>query len=309
MSAGTLIQLQIVLLGFAAAGFVLSRMGAVPKAALKFVTDLLVNVVLPCSILHSFITQDMSAKTLSQSAGILIINICVQVFMLLCSRFFFPKSRGDAKKLMQYGMINSNATFIGLPVISEVYGPLGMLLGSTGVIPQRVTIWTAGARMFDSEAKTKSRTKQLLALLLHPCIITVIAGFLLMFLPVKWPYAVTKFLSSVGGCTSFMALFIVGVNVSDMKIRELLDLRLYWYCLLRLIAAPLLLFLILRLIGVDSVVTGVSVLMAAMPCGATTAIMANKYDVEPRFAAALILSSTVLSTATIPLVYRIMQNV
>lgn len=57
---------------------------------------------------------------------------------------------------MQYGLINSNASFIGLPVLSEIYGALGGLLTSMVVIPQRVTMWTAGVKLFDDKARTKS---------------------------------------------------------------------------------------------------------------------------------------------------------
>lgn len=53
---------------------------------------------------------------------------------------------------------------------------------------------------------------------------------------------------------------------------------------------------------VDSLVTGVSVMLAGMPAGATTAVLAAKYNGDEKYASACICLSTVLSLVTIPAV-------
>lgn len=50
----------------------------------------------------------------------------------------------------------------------------------------------------------------------------------------------------------------------------------------------------------DPLVTGVSVLLAAMPAGATTSILASKYDSDPEFATKLVVFSTLISMITTP---------
>ena len=52
--------------------------------------------------------------------------------------------------------------------------------------------------------------------------------------------------------------------------------------------------------GTGSMVTGVSVLLAAMPAGATTSILAAKYDADPGFATKMIIMSTLASVFTTP---------
>ena len=44
---------------------------------------------------------------------------------------------------------------------------------------------------------------------------------------------------------------------------------------------------------------GILVLLAAMPAGATTSILAEKYDMEPAFATKMVIFSTLLSLPTI----------
>ena len=55
-----------------------------------------------------------------------------------------------------------------------------------------------------------------------------------------------------------------------------------------------------RLAGVDSLVAGVSVILAAMPAGTTTAILALKYHGDEEFATQCVVLTTLLSVVAIP---------
>ena len=56
-----------------------------------------------------------------------------------------------------------------------------------------------------------------------------------------------------------------------------------------------------RLFALDALVTGVSVVLAAMPAASVTAIMAAKYGADAEFATRCVVFSTLISMATIPL--------
>ena len=56
-----------------------------------------------------------------------------------------------------------------------------------------------------------------------------------------------------------------------------------------------------RLCGAESLVTGVSVVLAAMPMGGVTAVLAEKYGGDSAFASKCVAVSTVLSLITTPL--------
>ena len=61
-----------------------------------------------------------------------------------------------------------------------------------------------------------------------------------------------------------------------------------------------------RLVQVDALVTGVCVVLAGMPAGSTTAILAEKYGGDAEYASACVLVSTLLSLLTIPLLCWLM---
>ena len=73
------------------------------------------------------------------------------------------------------------------------------------------------------------------------------------------------------------------------------------YCLIRLLMIPALVMLGCMLCGTDGLVTGVSVVLAAMPMGGTTAILAARYGCDASFAAKCIAVSTAHSLLTTPL--------
>ena len=63
------------------------------------------------------------------------------------------------------------------------------------------------------------------------------------------------------------------------------------------------------MLHIDSLVKGVSVLLAAMPAGATTTILASKYDCEEEFSVKLVVFSTAASLITTPIWSLILMKI
>ena len=305
MQIGTLIQLQLVIMLIILSGVFFSRKGLVSATTQKQVTDWIINLILPCNIISAFISQDMTREVFLQSVSVLVITALLQLFLVLFSRFFFMGSDPDHSCIMQYGLINSNASFVALPILTEIYGPLGAMLTSSAVIPQRITMWTAGLSLFESRENKQDFKKLLRTIIFHPCIAAVYVGLVLMVLPVSYPYFVTKTLSSIGNCTLFLALFLVGVSASGMKIRDMFSREVLYFNIWRLLLLPILVLAALYLLHVSEIVAGITVIMSGIPVGTTTAILCAKYGKDTAFASALTLSSTILSLLTVPLLYQL----
>lgn len=96
-------------------------------------------------------------------------------------------------------------------------------------------------------------------------------------------------------------MLAIGSMLSESKWKQFFDPKLLYYCLIRLVVYPLLTLGVLRLVGVDELLTDVTVLLTAMPMANTTAILADKYHYNSMFASQAILASTFLSMITLPL--------
>lgn len=98
-------------------------------------------------------------------------------------------------------------------------------------------------------------------------------------------------------------MMVIGVILAETDIRKIAGKGwILYYSLLRLIVIPLVVYGILKACGVDAMLIDVSVLMAAMPAGSTTAMLAASYDGDAPFASGMIFMSTLLSMVTLPLI-------
>ena len=50
--------------------------------------------------------------------------------------------------MLAYGIICSNSSFIGIPVIESLYNSLGVMYTSIFQMPIRFTMWSAGLSLF-----------------------------------------------------------------------------------------------------------------------------------------------------------------
>ena len=74
------------------------------------------------------------------------------------------------------------------------------------------------------------------------------------------------------------------------------------YSFYRLLLIPLLVGILLWKLPLDELSIKVSVLLTAMPAASTTVMLAEKYGRDYKFASELIMTSTLLSLITIPIV-------
>lgn len=296
MNVNTMVTLQLTLFLLLGVGYYTRKRGFITSQSRKSITDLFIQVILPCNIIHSF-QIEWSVQIFRNCAAVLAAAFGAQLLYLLLSRVLFIKVSEDKKPVLEYAVICSNAGFMGNPIAEAVYGSEGLLYASIALIPLRIFMWSAGLSLFTKTTK-KNVIRQLLT---HPCIIAVAAGFILMLTQVRLPAFVNKGILSVSSCTTAVSMIIIGTILAEIDWRTIFSGLLFYYSAVRLLVIPLLVFGILTLLGADRMVTGVTVLLAAMPAGSTTAMLAEKYGANSRFASACVFLSTLLSLATLPL--------
>ncbi|MBQ7887422.1 MAG: AEC family transporter [Clostridia bacterium] len=291
-----MVSLQMQLFLFVLAGYVLSRIGTISLAGRKSLSDLLINFILPCNIICSF-QIDLTGDILSSVMVMIAVSLCVQLFYLVISRVIFPGQSPARLACLRYATVCSNAGFLGIPIIGGLYGPIGTLLISVLLIPQRVVMWSAGLSLFTT-TDSKSVIKKLMT---HPCIVAVFIGFALMLAgnPVL-PAPLQKALSSASSCTTCISMLVIGSILAGAEHIELKDGMIWWFTLARLLLIPLAVFALLLPLSIDPMIRGVMVLASGMPAGSTTAILAAKYDGDAPFASCLVFISTLLSLITLP---------
>lgn len=291
-----MLSLQGMLFMLALAGFYARKRGIIPPKARSYLSDLLIDLILPMNIISSF-DIELKGEVLVKAGVVLLLSLGVQLMSLLLGRLLYAGGEPSRRSVLRYSTLVSNAGFMGLPIVRAALGTEAGLYASVALIPLRVFMWSAGLSQFtatDFKATVRS-------LVTHPCNIAVAVGFLTMLLPGGLPDFLSSAVSSIGNCATAVSMLIIGGFLAETDIRTVFTRDTLLYSGLRLLAIPLLVFAFCFLLGADRLLTGVVVLLSAMPAGSTTAILAAKYDGDAPFASRIIFVSTLLSLFTIPL--------
>ena len=293
----TIIDLQVQIFLLVAIGFFLTRKGWVNDTTQKQMVDIVLYIILPCNIFRSFLSIEMTADLLKKTAVVGIVAAAMQFFYMFANRFLYVRFNRSRALLLKYATLCTNSVFIGLPIIEEVLGTEALLYASIALIPPRIGMWTAGLSLFtETDRKTMVRT-----LALHPCILAVFLGFLFMGMNWGLPAALDRTTLGLSSCTTSLSMVMVGCILGKVDLRKIFDWSVFYYSFVRLLALPFFFYVVLRLLQVDGMAIGVTVLIAAMPAGSSTAMLAKKYDQDTEYASKLVCVSTLLSLVTIPL--------
>lgn len=297
MSLNALLNLQGMMLLLMLLGLFLKKKGIITDAGKLSITDLVIYLVLPCNIVRSFQTE-FSHKLLFSCLTVLITAILIQAGCLLLSNLLYKKVPEHQRKVLQYGTVCSNAGFMGNPIAEGIFGSMGLLYASIYLIPQRIVMWSAGISYFTESPDKKTLLKKVVT---HPCIIAVFIGFFLMLTQLPLPQLINKTLETASGSCTLLSMLVIGTILADVDIRTMLNRTTVFYAVLRLFLIPGIIYGCCLFASLNPLVTGVSVVLAAMPAGTTTVILASKYSGDAIFAAKCVVLTTILSTLTIPL--------
>lgn len=297
-----MLNLQLVLFMIMVVGIVCRKLKIISKEGQGSLSNLLINIVLPSNIIASFSADIQGGDVAKNLMLALVLSAIIQaVAVLFGGRLFsrFPKNERD---VMHYGLICSNSSFIGMPVAENIYGSIGVVYVSMFQLPIRITMWTSGLALF-TNVDRRSAVK---TILLHPCIVSMFIGIIIMVFSPPIPEFVTTTISYLSKCTIPISMLIIGCILSECTVREIFDKSALYFSLIRLVIFPLIILAVLKVVNIDPTLLGVAVIMSGMPAGSTTAILADKYDGDGHYASKAVFVSTLLSMITVPVLCAVL---
>lgn len=300
-----IINLQIEIFLLLVMGYILAKKGYFNKQTQNQLTNIILMIVLPCSIIKSF-QIDINYDLIMSTIIVLIISFAIQIFYGLINRFLYNNFPEDKKTCCQYATMVSNAGFMGMPIAQGVFGDIGLLYASIFLLPQRIFMWSSGLSLF-AKSQNKNVIKQVMT---HPCIIAIYIGITLMLLSLfgfSLPESIDETISLIGQCNTALSMLVIGGILADVDIKDIVDSYSLKYSLYRLIIIPIIILIVLRLFNMNGITANVCVLLSAMPAASTTVMLATKYNNNSIFASRLVFVSTLLSLITLPLITVIFQ--
>lgn len=292
-----LFEMQGMLFTIMILGYIFRKAGMISDEGKSLLTDLVLYVTLPASIIKSF-QIEFNHQILVSCIVVIVVAAGIQVGAWLLGMIPYPGFPDERKKVLQYATICSNAGILGNPIAEGIFGSMGLLYASIYTIPQRTFMWSIGLTYFTQAPDMKTLIKKVST---HPCIVSVVIGMLIMVFQIPVQGFLSLTIKNIAGGNTFLAMSLVGTILAEVPFRSLPEKDTVYYSFIRLFFIPFLVYLACHFAQVDSLVTGVSVVLSGMPSASVTAVLAAKYGKDEVFATKCVVLSTLLSMVTVPL--------
>jgi predicted permease len=262
------------------------------------ISELLINVAIPFSILVSF-NIAFSSKILHNTLIVFGVSVFIHFFAAFIGLILFFRYHWDTRKILLFATIFDNIGFMGLPVLGSLFGKMGVFYGSIYVVTYNLFVWTLGVMIMNGKKELNA-----IKAFTNPALVAVLAGSILFFFSIKLPLPIFKTLDMVGSITTPLSMIVIGSILAELNLKELFgDFSVYYSTVARLLIVPLGMAFILKFCGIEPYLLKISVIAGAMPAGTMTAILAKKYNGNTLLASRIVFMSTAFSLFTIPLTF------
>ena len=143
MDIFSLFSLQGTLFAMMLVGAFLKKRGIIDANGKRCLTDLCVNVVIPCNIFKSCLIE-FNIEIFYACALLLLSAVILQVLCLALNKVLFNHYPIQRKKVLQYCTIVPMSGFLGNPIAEGIYNEIGVLYTSIFLVPMRIVMWSVG---------------------------------------------------------------------------------------------------------------------------------------------------------------------
>ncbi|HEX6611765.1 MAG TPA: AEC family transporter [Hyphomicrobiaceae bacterium] len=250
-----------------------------------------VYVVMPAFLVHflSAGKQPLSVVWPVVYFGIVQFMILIPIGWLLVLLLRMRKALGP---MMGLGTAYANVGFFGIPVTQLAFGPDYLIHQSVLTALMAVLVCTVGVWLLAPAGGGLSKLRTAFE---TPLIPSVGIGLTLRGLEIELPPVVSQPLQFLGSIFTPLALYTLGAGIAAQKIIRFELAPQLLILFLKFLFAPIVSWMICRVMGLPSDVTAVLVVAASTPVGVLITIFAAEYKTEAEFISTAVVISTALS--------------
>ena len=276
-----------------AVGYVLAKKGWFTEETSAQCTRILIYVVTSCIIItqlqieaNAAVIRSMLLSAVGMAAPF--------VIMLPVVQLLFRKEHPDTKIVRRFGMVYSNSSFMGLPLLAGILGENALLYGVISMLIFTLFQWTHGAVTMGGKCSVKR-------MLLNPGMISMAIGLLLFVTGLRIPAPVYNAMEFMTDMNSPLAMVVIGSQMARADIRSVFRKpKLYLAAAVKLIVVPAVVCAVLLPLKMEAISYCACVVLAACPTAGTTSMFAQMFKRDVETAAQMVTLSTLLSVITLP---------
>lgn len=307
MNMSAIIEQMVVLLFASMLGFIGAKYNIMNENSNKYLSQIVLNLTLPCSILTSVFRNERllnnSQVVLLTVVAFLTVAILIVLAMFLVKLLRIPREQIGVTKFM---VIFTNSIFFGFPVIRAIFGPNALFYAAIINMAFYIFCYTYGVLLVSgSEEKFHFSWKALLT----PMVLASLLSYVIYFIDLQAPKFIVSSLLFMDGVTSPLSMMTIGCALAAMSFKKTIRAwKVYIVLLIRMLVFPFAYYFLMSLFIDNRLILSVATIITAMPAPASTTMLCASYGGDQTAASAGVLFSTLISLATIPLLSFFLIN-
>lgn len=306
MSFFTVLFQMLALLIMIGAGWLAAVRHMLDEHTNNQISSMIVSILTPLLVLSSA-ADAVGTISLRLLGFVGIIAVVMFLFFIVVGKLLSPlfDREKSQQKIYQLMFVFSNLSFIGIPVISSILGAEYVVYVMVFMQVYNLFLYTYGIAVMDGQLSAAS-----LKGMLNPGTLFSIAGLLLIIANIRLPDFLLTAVSYLGSAAPPLALMSVGYTLANSDLKKAFgNIRLYIFSAIKLLALPLLMIQLLKLLPVDTPVLLVCAVMFGMPVGNMPLMLGTQKGLDCSTCTAAILVTTVLCVVTIPILLLVLPMI
>ncbi len=267
-------------------GWLLASRGS--RLDISQVTTLVTAIGMPCLVFHTLAGLSVSADAAAAMVAGALLHLALAGALGVATLAI----AGLPRRTYLPALVFPNSGNIGLPLNMLAFGEVGLGLAVAVFCANSLLHFTVGTAIASGATSLRILARAPILYAIPPALV-----FLLTDLePPRWIAATTEIL---GGMTIPLMLIALGVSLSRLRVRSLP--RSVALALVRLLGGFAIGVVLAWLLDLEGAERGVLIIQSAMPSAVFNYLFALQYQNEPEQVAGIVVASTLISFATLPL--------
>ena len=288
-------------------GFGLKKWGIINRSADEFIVQLLTRAAIPCLMLLNGYTQFTEEFLVTYYPAILAAFLSIMSSLILSQiigRFSGIKESSQGVFSAMFAF--SNTIFIGVPVVSGIFGDHAIPYLMLYYFMNTLLFWTVGVYLVGGDQGVRLLSWNSLRKVFNLAMVAFILGIVLMLNDVELPNPVTRSLGYLSVLVTPLASLYMGSIIADLSFKKFPGFKPTILILLgRFLISPMLTWGILTLFGFSGLLVQVLVITAALPVMMQITVLAGYYGKDKQYTAFMVALTTLLAIVVLPLYFQL----
>ena len=281
------------------AGFVSHKRGIINEEFERKLSGFVIKVTCPALLISSTMGDKMPDR--EHIPMLLLISLLTYVILIPLAYIqpVLMRVKRDLRGMYSFMLTYSNVGFIGYPVVASIFGSDAVFYACILNVFNTITVFIWGV-MFISGENLKNGFR--FRLFVSPAMIATYISVIIVILNLHTPKAIAMPLSILGNMTVPSSLIVIGAALAEIPTRKMVGTpHIFIMCFLKLLVLPLLVYYAMIMIGIDTRISSINMILIAMPVASFGTMFCMQMGKDETTMSQGTFWTTLLSVVSIPL--------